>query len=223
MRALHGYIKHLSGKHVAGADAAADHSGPCAVNAGVRPLRAAEAEFHDSVAAGRIAYPGRLGGDEALVVDNIQNSGFNQLRFHNRSDDFNHWFPGEHDASFRNCIDASGKFEILQIFKEVVLKNSQTFQIGNFIIIEMQVFHIFDNLRKPCADGVAGFHRVIPVKGVKNYRFITVHVLKVALHHRQFVKIGHEGKIPRFHGFSSAFSIMGSDTGRRMKGCPLPV
>ena len=163
-----------------------------------------------------VGIAGIMGGENSMITDDVQNVLFEAACF-----DGTNIRKSSKKVGLRT--DASGKFEILQIFKEVVLKNSQTFQIGNFIIIEMQVFHIFDNLRKPCADGVAGFHRVIPVKGVKNYRFITVHVLKVALHHRQFVKIGHEGKIPRFHGFSSAFSIMGSDTGRRMKGCPLPV
>ena len=72
----------------------------------------------------------------------------------------------------------------------------------------MQVFHIFNHLLQPCADGIARFHRIIPVKGVKYNRFITVHVFKIALHHRQFVEIGHKGKIPRFHGFSSALFII---------------
>ena len=142
------------------------------------------------------------------MVDDIQNSRLDQLCFHNGSDNFNHRLSGEHDASLRDSIDAAGKFEILQVFQESIFKDAEAFQIGKLIVIKVKIFHIFNDLLQAGTDGIAGFHRIVPVKSIKNNRFITIHVFEVALHHCQFIKIGHEGKIPRFHGCSSAFIIV---------------
>ena len=101
------YVKQLSGQHITGTDTAADHSGSRAVYAGVRTLGAAQPELHDSVTAGGVAYPGGLGSDQALVVDDIQNGSFNQLGLHNGSDNLDHGFSGEHDAPFRDGINAA--------------------------------------------------------------------------------------------------------------------
>ena len=48
-----------------------DHGRPGSVDACVRSLGPAETKFHDSVASGRMDDAGGLGGDEALVVDDV--------------------------------------------------------------------------------------------------------------------------------------------------------
>ena len=68
---LHWYVEHLAAEHVGGADTAGDHGRPGSVDACVRSLGPAETKFHDSVASGRMDDAGGLGGDEALVVDDV--------------------------------------------------------------------------------------------------------------------------------------------------------
>ena len=71
MSAFYRDIKHLSSQHVGGADAAGDNGGSGSVDSRVRRLGAAQTEFHDAVALGGVNDPGRLGGDQALVVDDV--------------------------------------------------------------------------------------------------------------------------------------------------------
>ena len=199
VRSLYGDIKHLSGQNIAGSDAAADHGRPCTIDAGIRPLRPAQSEFHDSVSSCSIADPGGLGGNQALVIDDVQNGGFHELGLHDRGNHLDHGFPGKHDASFRNGVDASGETEGFQIVQKILIEDTEAPQIGKLFFPEMQVFNIFNDLLKPGADGITGFHRVIPVKGVENNRFVPVHIPEISLHHRQFIQIGHEGEIACLH------------------------
>ena len=71
MGSQHRYVKHFPGQYVGSSHTSADHGGSCAVKTCIRALSPAKAEFHDAVALGGIDNPGRLGSDQALVVDNI--------------------------------------------------------------------------------------------------------------------------------------------------------
>ncbi len=127
MGSLHRYVKELAGQDVGGADTAADHGSPCAVDAGVRSLGAAESEFHNAVAFCRVNHPGSLGGDEALVVDNRKNSRFDKLGLHNGGHHFYQGFSGEDYRSFRDGIDIAGEAEIAQVVQKIFFKKPETF------------------------------------------------------------------------------------------------
>ena len=107
MGSLDRYVEHLAGQHVGGADAAADHGGAGTVDTGVRTLGTAQAELHDAVALGCVNDAGRLGGDQALVVDDVQDGGLHQLRLHDGRDDLDQRLPGEDDGSFGNGVDVA--------------------------------------------------------------------------------------------------------------------
>ncbi len=108
-------VEHLSGQHIGSAYAARDHGRSGPVGARVRPLGPAQAEFHDTVPSGGIADPGRLGGDQALVVDDIEQGGLHQLGLHDRSYHLHQWLPGEHHRPLRDRVDVAGKAEVAQI------------------------------------------------------------------------------------------------------------
>ena len=101
----HRYIEELSGQDIGRADAAADHSRPCTIRAGIRPLCTPQAEFHDAVPLRRVADAGGLGGNQALVVDDVQNRGLHELCFHDRRDHLDQRLPREDHRSFRDGID----------------------------------------------------------------------------------------------------------------------
>jgi len=71
---LNRHVEKLSGQHIGGADTAADHGSAGSVDTGVRTLCPAKTKLHDTVALSRVYDPGALGSNQALVVDDIQNS-----------------------------------------------------------------------------------------------------------------------------------------------------
>ena len=68
---LHRNIEKLSAQDIGCAYTTANHGGPCAVGACVRPLGTAKSKFHDAVSVCGITYPCGLGCDKTLVVDDI--------------------------------------------------------------------------------------------------------------------------------------------------------
>ena len=80
MRPLRGHVEETRGQYVGGADAAADDRGPGAQGSRVRPLGTAQAEFHDGVSFGGVNHPGCLGGNQTLMVDQIQKRRLHELR-----------------------------------------------------------------------------------------------------------------------------------------------
>ena len=105
-------VKHLAGQHVGSTCTSADHCSSGSEDSGIRTLGTAKTEFHDRITLGCVAYAGCLGSDEALMVHDVQDCGFHKLRFHDRCDNFDHWFSREDYGSFRNCVDITGEFEV---------------------------------------------------------------------------------------------------------------
>ena len=64
-------IKKLAAKNIGGADTPADYGCSGAINTCIRALGAPKAKFHNTVSFGSIADPGGLGGNQALMIDNV--------------------------------------------------------------------------------------------------------------------------------------------------------
>lgn len=199
MGALDRHIKELAAEHVGGAHASADHCGPGTIDSCIGTLCPSETELHDPIASGGKAYPGCLGGDQALVVYDVEQSRFDELGFHDRSDDLDQRFSGKDNSTFRDCINISRKTEILQIVKKVLRKDIQSGQVAYVFLGEMKVFDVLDSLFQPGSYGLAAASRVGAVKNIKNYSFILVLVLKIALHHGELIKIGEQGQAVSVH------------------------
>ena len=146
MGSLYGDIEHFSAEHIGGADASGYHGCPCAVGAGVRSLGPAQSEFHYAVALGRIDDALRLGGNEALVIDDVKQCCLDELGLHNGSNDLDKRFPGKNHGSFWNGVDIACKAEFVEIAQEVLLKHIQTSQVFNVTVIKMQVLNVLNDL-----------------------------------------------------------------------------
>ena len=186
MGSFYGHVEHLTGQHIGSSDTAADHSGSGAVDPRVRALSAAQAEFHDSVPFGSIYHPGGLCGDQALVVQNVQQSCLNKLGLHNRGNDLHKRFPWEDYGPLRNGVDITCKMEAPQVFQEICVEDLQRFQVVDVIRGEVEVANIFDNLFKSGSNGVSSVTRIFSVKGIKN-DYLVSRVLKITLHHGQLI------------------------------------
>ena len=149
-------------------------------------MGAPQAEFHDAVSLGCIHYPGGFCSDQALVVQDIQQSCLNKLGFHNRGDHLHQRFSWEYDGSLRNGIDIPGKMEAPQVFQKICVENVQSFQIVNVIRGKVEVTNIFDNLFKSGSNGVSSVTRIFSVKGIEN-DYLVSRVFKITLHHGQLI------------------------------------
>ena len=203
-------IEELAGQHIGGTDTAADHGSTGAVDTGVRSLRPAQTELHDTVALGSVYHAGALGGNQALVIDDIQNSGFYQLGFHNRRDYLHQRLPRKYDGSLRNRIDIAGEMEIAQVFQKVLVEELQTSQIFDVVLVKGQILNIIDDLVKARRDGKAVAGGIFPVKGVENNSFIGV-IFEIALHHGELIKIGQQSQVHCTHNRLRSFAISDSD------------
>ncbi len=210
MGALHRHAEELPAEHVAGADAAADDSCPGPVGARVRPLGPAQAEFHDAVPSGGIADPGRLGGDQALMVDDVQDGGLHQLGLHDGGDDLDHRLPGEHDGALWNGIDIAGEPEGLQVLEKVRPEHAQGGQIVDVLLVEMQFLDVLDDLLQAGGDGVAAVAGVPTVEGVEDHGLVQVLVHEISLHHGELVQVCHQGEVLSVHRllFSAVCGIL---------------
>ena len=131
-------------------------------------------------------HPVGFGGDQALVIDDVQQSGLNKLGFHDWRDDFDQRFLRENDCSFGNGIDITCKPKVFQIIKEIFLEKSGASQIINIFLFKMQVFDVINSLVKTAGNGIGTAARILAIKNIKDNMFFGVS-FKVALHHGQFI------------------------------------
>ena len=191
-------IKIFGAYHITGADAASDDSCSGTKSSGIRTLSPAQTKLHDAAAPGCITDSGCLGGDQGLVVDQVQNSCFNQLRLHNGSYHFYQWFHRKYHTALRDRIYVAGKMKTCQIIQKVFGKTAKSPEIVNIIIIKMQTFDVINDLIQAGTDSVAAVVRILAVKQIKYHSLIGV-IFKISLHHCQFIKISQKCKIAIIH------------------------
>ena len=114
--------------------------------ASIRSLGPAQSEFHNAVALGRIDDALCLGGNEALVIDDVKQCCLNELGLHDGSNNLDKRFPGENHGSLRNGVDIACKAEFVEIAQEVLLKHIQASQVFNVAVIKMQVLNVLNDL-----------------------------------------------------------------------------
>ena len=114
VRALDGDAKHFAREHVAGGVAAADDRRARAVDARVRPLRAPQAKFQNAAALRGLHHAAGLGGDERLMVDDVEQRGFDELRLEDRRAHADQRLAGEHDGALGHGVNIARKAEIAQ-------------------------------------------------------------------------------------------------------------
>ena len=186
-------------QHVTGTAAAADNSRSCTQSARVRALCTAQTEFHNGIALCSPNHTRCFCGNQALVVDDIQQCCFHQLCFHDRRFYTHQRFMGKYHSAFGNGVNFACKTKIFQIINEVCGKQSQTFQICNIILCKTQVANIFNRLLQTCRNGIAVAAGIFSVKQIKYYLLFVRTCFKVALHHGQFIQVRQQCQISTFH------------------------
>ena len=183
MGSLYRDIEHFSAEYIGGADASGYHGCPCSVGAGIRSLGPAQSEFHDAVSLGRVDDALCLGGNEALVIDDIEQRCLDELGLHNGGNDLDKGFPGENHGTLRNGVNIACKAEFIEIAQKVLLKHIQASQVFNVAVIKMQVLNVLNDLLQSSTDGKAVAVGIGPVKHVEYNGFVGVLFFEIPLHH----------------------------------------
>jgi hypothetical protein len=76
------------------------------------------------------------------VVDDVEQRGFNQLRFKNWGHDANQRLAGENDRAFRNGLDIAGKAEPSEFLQEGFVEQIQRAEVGDGSFVEIQVVDV---------------------------------------------------------------------------------
>ena len=105
------YVEHFSCQYI-GCTYTAPYDGSSgAIQTCIRTLRAAQSEFHDSIALRGMYYAGSFRGDQTLMIDDRQYSGLYKLCLHDRRNNFDQRFSREDHAALGNGIDVSAEVE----------------------------------------------------------------------------------------------------------------
>ena len=187
-------VEHLSREHVARRRAAADHRGARAVNAGVRPLRAAQAKLHHIVPASGIHHACRLGCDERLMVDEVEQRRFDQLRLHDGRAHAQERLIREHDRALGHAVDFPREAQRAQHVEKILVKEVQRPQIIEVLLGKMELIDIVD-------DGLRARHYRVSIvfavaKKQIEHGLVFAHAITVIpVHHRELVQVGHHGQV----------------------------
>jgi hypothetical protein len=201
VRAFDGNLKQFAAENVGRANAACNDGRPCTVCTGVRALRTAKTEFHDTVSACRITDPCGFGGDEALMVDDIQDGGLHQLCLHDRRHDFHERFAREDQRAFGYRIDIAGEFKMCKIIEKILVKDADAPEIVDILRTEVQFLDVLEKLLYAAHDRITAAAGIGAEKSVEDDGLILVFVFKVALHHRKFIQVCEKCQILSVHYF----------------------
>ena len=160
-----------------------------AIGAGIGTLGTAQAEFHDAIAFCRIADARGLGGDEALVVDDVEKGRLDELRFHDRGNDLYHGLSGEHKGSFGDRVDRACEAEFGKVSEEILVKDAEPAKIIDVLFAEMELFDILYKLFDTAHDRIAAAEGIISEERVEDDSIVLFLILKISLHHSQFIQI----------------------------------
>lgn len=129
------------------------------------------------------------------MVDAQQHHRFDQLCLNDRAAHCDNRLTRENRRTFRNSPHIAGKFEMLEIIEEFLAENMAGAQIFNIVVIKMQVPKIIYQLFHTGHDCESAVIRHFAEKHIEIADRIFISLGKIAVGHRQLIKIGEHGQI----------------------------
>ena len=195
-RARCGNAVDLVGNRAGGGRASADIRGARTEDRGVSALCASRAEFADRAAVCGTDDARGLRRDERLVVQNEQEIGLDELRLDRVAAHRNERLTRENDGSLGNCPHITREAEGAEIIEKFLREAVFGAEIGDIVLVKVQIVHVFDDLLEACRDGVAALIGILAEKYVEINDLILHARAEIAVAHRQLVKIKQHGEIP---------------------------
>ena len=113
---------------------------------GFRPVGATQAEIHQRFPCGHEDRPSGLGRNEGLEVEEIDQSGLDQLRLRQRGGDPHDRLLREEDGPFRHCVHIAGEAQAFQVLHERAAEAAALGQPFQFFCRDVQVFQVVQQL-----------------------------------------------------------------------------
>ena len=76
-----------------------------------------------------------------------------------------------------------------KIFQEILIEDSESAQIIHIFLTEVQLFDIFYQLFNTAHDRITAAKGIVPEECVEDHGIVLFLILKVSLHHGQFIEI----------------------------------
>ena len=141
----------------------------------------------------------RLGGDQGLQVQDVDQTAFHQLRLGQWRDDAQNGLVGEKYCPFRQSLDGAGKAEIGQRGDEIGAESPGAGQPVQFRRLKAQVLQIIQRLFQTGGEQKATLLRQAAHEQLEHSRFM--HALGVvSLEHGELIQVGQQHAVSRVHG-----------------------
>ena len=127
-----------AGADVAGAVEAGEVGEAGEGGGGVEAVGASRPEVDDGATGGGVGGPGRLGGDQGLEADAVEQVGLNDLGFDDGGADLDDGFVGEDDLAFLDAARLAGEAEPAEGVEESCIKESERVEVGEVFGSEAQ-------------------------------------------------------------------------------------
>ena len=85
--------------------------------------------------------------------------------------------------------------EVRQIVQELLAEDSPAPQVGNVLLIELQILHVVDELLQARKDGKAAIVRNFPEKHIKHRNGVLPPALEITIRHGELIKVNEHRQI----------------------------
>jgi hypothetical protein len=188
----------LPGEDVRGGIAAAHPGGPGRGERAVDPLRTAQAELAHVVLPRREADARRLGGDERLEIDQVEQRGLQELAEDDGAGHPEHGLLREHDRPFRHGVDVAAEGEIPEGVQKALLEERgavvalQAREVFEVTFGKVEALDVLDGELEPAGHGEPAAEGGLAEEEVER-RLLPVRArLPVGVGHGELVEIREE-------------------------------
>ena len=196
--ALDRNVEELAGQGVGGSGAPAHVRRPARRQGAVETLGAPEPELQHRLPAGRLAHPRRLGGDERLEADDVEQHRFQDLALQDGAAYPHQRLVREHHRSLGHRVHVAGKAGLPEIVEKGVLEHAlavvaaQPRQVFEVAGVEAETGEHPHDVPEPATHGETSLVRVLAEREMK-HRFLRVGAgLPVGVRHRELVEVREE-------------------------------
>ncbi len=186
--------------HVRGAVAAARVGGPGRGEPAVDPLGPPQAELQDGIVAGRQPQARRLGGDQRLEVDQVEQGRLQELGDEQGAAHPHQRLLAEDHRPLGHGVEVAAEAQGAEVIQEPRLEERPAVvaldprQIVEVLVLEPQALHVFDGGLEPAGHGEAAAERVLAEGEMEARPLLRRPRLPIAIGHGELVEIGEEGE-----------------------------
>ncbi len=190
-----------AGEDIRSGGASANVSGPGGRHGAVDALSAAQAEFENRFRRGGVANSCRLGRDQGLEIDDIEQRRFQDLALDDGAGHPYQRFVGENQRAFGDGVDIAGEAQVAEIIDEAEIEEGlsivagQGGQVGQFVFVEVKILEIIDDIGQSAGNAETAVEGILPEEEMEDRLAFVDLVFPIAVGHCQLVKVGEENRV----------------------------